>query len=236
MSALTLQAEVVIGGLLVARHRAFHFAVALAFSLFLLAGASDAGAAAIHTMIVAAGSLGAVAGMRLLAPGAPLVSVRRVAATWWVPPAGRLAGAALFLAPVIAAGALGLIWPDEGWGMAVRAAILCWVFAATWAACTLALAPLLGAGSAGAIGLIAVWLGGISPSAVHQLLDGAVYLQRPAVLAWNVLPLGWRAARALSGSAGDWVLLVAWLAGGLVIGAWAASRTSDGGVLREGAA
>jgi len=231
---LTLQAEVFLGGLLVARLRAFRLAVALAFALFLVAGASGTGAAAVYTVIVAAGSVGAVAGMQLLAPGAPIIAARQVATSWWVPPVGRLCGAALFLAPVVAAGALGLVGPDEGWGAAMRAGFVGLLFALTWAACTLALAPLVGAAAAGAVGMLAVWLGGIPPTAVHQLLDGATYLQRPAVLAWNTLPLGWRAARAFAGTAGDWVLLGSWLVAGVVVAAWAATRTPSGAARSRG--
>jgi hypothetical protein len=223
MRALTLRAEVVLGGLLVGRHRTFRLSLALVLALIVVAGSARGGAVSTHTVLVAAGTLGAVAGARLMAPGAPLESVRRVGATWWVPPVGRVTGSALFLAPVVGAGALALVWPAEEWAAAASCAALAWGYGATWAGCALALAPFLGASPAAALGVLAVWLGGIPPSAVHELLQGTAYLQRPAVWLWNVLPLGWRADRALAGSVPDGALLGAWLVVGLVVAGWASS-------------
>lgn len=235
MHGLTLRAEVVLGGLLVVRHRAFRLAVALVLVLLVIAGSASSGAVARSTVLVAGGTLGAVAGARLMAAGAALESVRRAGAHWWVAPIGRLWGASLFLLPVVGAGSFALVLPAEGWEVAVRGAALAWGYGITWAACTLALAPMAGASSAAALGVIAVWLGGIPPSAVHELLRGAVYLQRPAVLLWNVLPLGWRAGRALAGSVHDGAVIGAWLLGGIAVAAWAGTRP-QGEVRRWGAA
>lgn len=224
MRGLTLKAEVVLGGLLVGRDRTFRLSLILVLALLLLAGASAGGVASTHTLLVAAGTLGAVAGARLLAPGPALESVRRAAAVWWVPPVGHLAGSALFLAPVVGAAVLALVRPAENWVGAARCGVLAWGYGLTWASCSLALAPILGASPAAALGVLAVWLGGMPPSAVHELLRGAAVLQSPAVLLWNVLPLGWRAHRALSGNVMDAAVLATWVLAGIGMAAWAGSR------------
>ena len=234
MHRLTLRAEAVLGGLLVARHQTFRLAVVLALTLVVIAGSARSGVVARNAVLVVGGTVGAVAGARLMAPGAALDSVRRLGALWWVPSLGRLMGAALFLLPMVGAGALALVVPAEGWGGAVRCAALAWGYGLTWAACALALAPMVGASPAAALGMLAVWMGGIPPSAVHELLRGAAYLQRPTVLLWNVLPLGWRAERALGGSAYDGAVLGAWLLAGITVAAWAGSRP-QGEVRRWGA-
>jgi hypothetical protein len=229
MRALTLRAEIVLGGLLVARHRTFRLAVALVLVLVVVAGSARGDAANTPTVLVTAGTLGAIAGARLLAPGAALASVLRTGAGWWVAPVGRLTGSALLLVPVVGAGVLALVWPAEGWGMAARCGVLAWGYGITWAACTLALSPILGAGPTGALGILAVWLGGIPPSAMHSLLGGSAYLQRPTVLLWNALPLGWRAERALAGSITDCAVLGAWLLLGGVMAGWAGGRVRGDG-------
>lgn len=224
MRGLRLKAEIVMGGLLVGRDRAFRLSLILVLALLLMAGFAAAGTASSHTLLVAAGTLGAVAGARLLAPGPALESVRRAAAAWWMPPVGRLAGSALFLAPVVGAAVLALGLPAEHWVGTVRRGVLAWGYGMTWAACSLALAPILGASPAAALGVLAVWLGGMPPSAVHELLRGAAVLQGPVVLLWNVLPLGWRAHRALAGSGMDAAVLGTWVLLGIGIAAWAGGR------------
>jgi hypothetical protein len=101
-------------------------------------------------------------------------------------------------------------------------ALLATLFLGAWMAVVAGAAPLLGEAAAGVLSVLLVWIGGITPSAVHQLLTGAPYLQRPAVLAWNVLPLGWRVERATAGGAADLVLLGAWVVAGILVAAWGA--------------
>lgn len=224
MHGLTLRAEIMLGGLLVGRHRSFRLTLLLVLALIVVAGSAQGAAASAHTLLVSAGTLGAVAGARLMAPGAALDSVRRVGATWWVPSVGRLAAVAMVLAPLVGVGALALVRPAEDWVGAVRCGALAWGYGVTWAGCVLALAPVLGASPAAALGVLGVWLGGIPPSAVHEVLRGAAYLQRPAVLLWNALPLGWRAHRVLAGSLPDVAVLGIWLALGIAVATWASSR------------
>ena len=225
MSALT--AEVVLGVRLVVRHRSFRLAVALAMALLAAAATSDNAVVARHAVFVAAGTLGAVSGVRLTAPGAALWAIRQAAADWWMPPVGRLIGALAASGPVVVLGGLALAFLSEGWRAPASAALAGLLFLAVWTASASAVAPLLGEAAAGAIALFFVWFGGLTPSAVQRLLAGSAYLQRPAVLVWNALPLGWRVDRALRnfrgfvGSMGDLVVLGSWLLTVLLIAAWA---------------
>jgi hypothetical protein len=189
-----------------------------------------------RTLCVAAGTLGALTGTRLTAPAAALFALRRSAAPWWIPPVGRLLGGLVVSSPVLLIGIGVLVRVGAEPVMVGRSALLASLFLGAWTALAAAVAPVIGEAAAGALCLLLVWLGGIAPSAVHQLLAGAPYLQRPAVLAWNVLPLGWRVERAVAGGAGDPLMLGAWLLAGLLIAAWVTEwvflRDPAGGVAR----
>jgi hypothetical protein len=105
------------------------------------------------------------------------------------------------------------------------------VYGTAITAAALAASPVLGASASGTLALLAVWFGGIPPSAMHDLFDGWIYLQRPIVLLWNTLPLGWRASRWFhQGEFGDALLLGAWIVFGVALGAWGGMRaaSSDG--------
>jgi hypothetical protein len=110
-----------------------------------------------------------------------------------------------------------------------QSALVALLFLSAWMAVAAGAAPLIGEAAAGFLSVLLVWIGGITPSSVQQLLAGAPYLQRPVVLAWNVLPLGWRAERATAGGATDPLLLGAWVVAGILVAAWG----SDWVVLRD---
>jgi hypothetical protein len=219
MQALT--AEVVLGARLVVRHRSFRFAVALALALLAAAATSDSVTVERHAVFVVAGTLGAASGIRLTAPGAALSAIRRAAADWWVPPVGRLLGALAVTAPIVFLGGVTLVSRGSDWRAPAGAVLVALLFLAVWIVVSSAAAPLAGEAGAGAIALLLVWFGGLAPSAVHQLLNGSVYLQRPAVLLWNTLPLGWRVDQAVDGSLVDLLVLCSWLVTGVLVGAWA---------------
>jgi hypothetical protein len=221
-----VKAEVVLGMLLVARHRSGRLVAVFAVTLLAL-GLLDPGSGvtrSLHVLLLIGGSLGAVAGSRLLAPGPALLAARRVAARWWVAPAGRLLGALVLVAPLLALGAA-IQKPPGGMVAVVRLAAIALVQAAALVGLVAGLAPLTGATTAGTLGLVAAWLGGVPPSGIGELLGSWTYARRVAVLLWNVLPLGWRAARwAAGGPVRDPALLIGWIVAGVGLGAWAAAR------------
>jgi len=219
--------------LLVVRHRAVRFAAALAVVVLLLADlghAVDRPGAAEATALVVVGSLGAVAASRLLGSGTALAALRKAAAPWWLSPGIRLTGVALLLTPVVGVATVALAGSGGNGDGAMRFGGVVWVASTACAAGTLALSPFLGASVSGALGLLAVWFGGIPPSAMHEVFGGWTVFQRPVVLLWNTLPLGWRATRWLQhGEAADGLMLGAWILAGIVIGGWGAARA----VLRD---
>ena len=213
----------ILGTLLVVRHRSVRLVSMLAGIVLLLGmlGPEVGVAPTPHWLFLIFGSLIAVAGARLLAPGAALTSARRVAGPWWLAPGGRLLGALILLAPFLSLGAVAGTSGGDAAG-ALRLAGITLLFAAALGGLALALAPLLGATAAGSFSLVGAWLGGIGPSDVHTLLAGWSYVQRPAVLLWNTLPLAWRAERLYwEGATGDLLVLVAWIPVAFALAAWA---------------
>ncbi len=102
-------------------------------------------------------------------------------------------------------------------------------YAVALGALTLALAPLTGATAAGTLGLLAAWLGAIPPSGIQALLAEWPYVQRPAMILWNALPLDWRATRWFRvGALEDPAIFAIWIAVGIVVAAWAAARVYRG--------
>ncbi|UCF41403.1 MAG: hypothetical protein JSW43_03475 [Gemmatimonadota bacterium] len=230
---LALKGEAVLGAQLVVRHRAVRLTALLSLAILVLALAQG-GPGSPHTLFGVGGCLSAVAGSRLLAPGAALAAARRAAGPWWLAPAGRLAGLLLLLAPVLAVGAAALIPSSGGEAAFVPLALAALLQAGALGALTLALAPAVGASASGMLGLTWALLGGLRPSEMLQLLAGWPYAQRVAVTAWNLLPLSWRAARWLrDGTPLDLVLLGSWVVAGTALGAWA-TALEGGGDRRSG--
>ncbi len=221
---LALKGEAVFGMLLVARHRAVRLAGMLALLIMMLAVVQGGGASP-HALFLVGGCLAAVAGSRLMAPGAAVAAARRTAGPWWIAPAGRLAGVVLLLAPVLAVGAAALAASGSERTPFVALAFAAVLQAAALGALTLALAPAFSASVAGTVGLLAALLGGLRPSEVLALFAGWPYAQRVAVTTWNLLPLGWRAARWLRDGVGlDLLVLAGWVVAGVVLAAWAATH------------
>lgn len=229
-TALACKAELVLGMLLIVRHRAMRLTAALAVmgvALAMVGNAAQRPGLAQQTVLLVGGSLGAVAGSRLLAPGAALVAAWRSASPSWLPSVGRLAGAALLVAPAVGLASAALLGPASDWRTALQLAFVGWTYATAIAAVTLAASPFLGASVSGALGLLAVWFGGIPPSAMAELFGHWSYVQRPIVLLWNALPLGWRASRWLHrAELVDALVLGTWIVLGIVLGAWGAVRVA----------
>ncbi len=229
-AALAVKAELVLGMLLIVRHRTVRLTAALAvmgIALGMVGNAAERPGLAQQTVLLVGGSLGAVAGSRLLAPGAALAAAWRLGSPWWLPSAGRLMGAALLIAPAVGVASAALVGPASSWEAALQLGFVGWFYAMAIAAVTLAASPFLGASVSGALGLLAVWFGGIPPSAMYEIFGDWTYVQRPIVLLWNALPLGWRADRWLhQAEIGDALLLGAWIVLGIVLGAWGAMRVA----------
>lgn len=224
---LKLKAEVVLAVQLVSRHRATRLAVLLVLMLIAAVAAGDGSGVAgrIRVVLVAAGTLGAVAGSRLLAPGGALAAARMSAGDWWLAPAGRLLGAVCIVAPVCFVGVVALLAPHAPLITHLGVGAVATVYAAGVTAVTAALAPAWGASAAAALGFFGAWLGPVPPSDVYALFAPVPLLQHPLVLGWNVLPLPWRAARWIeNGTAGDGLLLIGWIALGILAAAWSTSR------------
>ena len=179
----------------------------------------------IRVVLVAAGTLSAVAGSRLLAPGGALTAAQMSAAAWWLAPAGRLLGAACVVVPLTLTSILVLLAPRAPLTAHVGVAAVAGVYVASVIALSAALAPAVGASAAAAFGLAGAWLGPMPPSDIYTLFEPVPLLQHPLVLAWNVLPLPWRAARWIAcGNASDALLLIGWVILGIFAAAWTAPR------------
>ncbi len=221
-----LQAEVRFAWHATVRGRAYRMVVLLA-SLALLTAMANGGISGTH-VVLAAGLLGAVGGAILLAPGPALEAVRSTAPPWWVPPVGRLLGAAAAALPVLLPAVAATAVQGGAWSQVVLVAAAALSFLLASAACGMVLGPFVGESAAGALGFVAVWLGGLPPSVVHDLLAGVPYLQRPAVLGWNTLPLAWRARGVLAGTGRDLLVLCCWTGACVVLAAWAVGRVGSG--------
>ena len=198
---LAAKAEIVLGALLVIRHRTPRLTALLVLAVvasgFLTRGGPGGPAHSRWVVFVVAGSLVAVSASRLLAPGAALAAGYRVAASWWLVPSARLVGALFVTFPLVAGAALVLGQPVGAEFSAGDLISVTGLYAATLAALVLALTPAVGASAAAAIGFMAAWFGMLPPSAVSNAFERWPIVQRALVLAWNSLPLGWRAMRWL---------------------------------------
>ena len=221
---LAFRAEVTLAAQLVTRHRVPRLVLLLAAILVaaMLGNASAPDSTRQATVLLIAGSLGAVAGSRLLAYGGPLAAAR-LAGSGVIPPVGRLLGAMLLAGPILLAVSIATV---SAAGPVASTVLIAATYAAVTAALTMALAPVVGASGAAALGFMSALGGGARPSQVGALLAGWPFLRTPAVLFWNALPLPWRAARWLAGGPGfaDPAVFLFWLAIGLATSAWAVER------------
>lgn len=223
---MALKAEVLLAIQLITRHRAPRLVLLLVASLvfvFLSGGPEAADVAGRQrSLLLISGSLGAVAGSRLLARGGPLGSARFVATSSIVPALGRLAGSLLLTGPVLFAVSLTLLPGGALLAQTMTAALL---LGAVSSAVTMALAPAVGASSAATLGFVAALFGSTPPSAVAVLLESLPPARTLAVILWNTLPLSWRPARWLAGGpALDPWFLAAWLLAAVWLAALAIER------------
>ncbi|MFC1640131.1 hypothetical protein ACFL3B_05145 [Gemmatimonadota bacterium] len=219
---LRARAEIVIGVHMVVRNRTVRLAFLLSLTMVVLSllerygqtGSADQQA----TVFLIAGSLAAVVGSRLLAPGGALAASRQVAARFWVVPFGRLTGGVLVVLPVITVAAFSLRTTDVD---PLRLNITAAVFAAAVASAVLSLAPAIGGSAAAVAGFVAVWAGVVPPADVNALFERWPFLQRVLALVWNLFPLQWRASRMVDRL--HWIdplVLVGWIVIGVVFTGW----------------
>ena len=221
---LSAKAEAVLGSLLVIRNRTAHLACGLMFAVLVLLSVQGPERLPVAhrpiAVLTIAGTLAAVAGSRLLAPGAALAAARQVAASWWVVPVGRFTGALLVvlpcaLLPVLVLDPLGASPVAFGASMAV--------YAASTTAFTCFLAPLIGSSASLTTGLAMVLFGAI-PTQHWPFLGGFLRLPR------DVLPLQWRACEMLTGAGvTNLTVFVAWILIAVVASGWSTTAVWDVG-------
>ena len=219
---LGAKAEMVVGVFLVARHRTVRLACVLALTMVVLSLVQNLGrtprAYQPGTVFLIAGTLAAVAGSRLLAPGGALAASRQVAALFWLVPFGRLTGALLVVLPVVTVAAFFVGTAESGHFQLILAAA---IYAAAVASGVLALAPATGASAAAAAGFVAVWVGSVHPFDLRAMFENWPFLQRALVLMWHLLPFQWRAVRLLETFKGvDALVLIGWIVLGVVLAGW----------------
>jgi hypothetical protein len=221
---------VTLGLLLVIRHRAFRLTMLLVLAITVIAavGVRDRGASNVpSTVLVAGGSLIAVAASRVLAPGPALAGARWVAAPGWLVPTGRLAGALIVVVPATVATVMAMSVPASHAVDLVRVTMVATLYVSALGALTVMLTPIVGSSGAATCGFVAAWLGGVPPSAIVSALATWSYGQRPVVWLWNSLPLMWRAERWLTeGQIADGVVLAAWIVLGVTGAAWAVAASA----------
>ena len=217
--AAQLKSEMVLAVQLAARHRTVRLTALLG-----LAGLVAARSAhdPLPALLLVACGIGATAASRPLAPGAAFHLARRAAAHPVITATGRLGGVALLLLGATAA-ALPVAGAGELASVAWRQVAVAVLAGVAVAAPVLALSPVAGASGAGGLGLLIAVLGQVPPSGVHAGLAGWPALRAGAVLAWNVLPMPWRAERWVVGAPGavtDVAVLVGWILVGVATAAW----------------
>ena len=221
---LALKSDVVLATQLVARQRALRLAVLLALMIVAISllerGGSERSSADPTIVLLVGGILGAVAGARPLAPGAPLASAYWAAAPWWLVPVARLTGILLVILPVGAVGVVALSGGTDGRQIA-RVWVVTVVYSASVTSVMLMLTPALGSSAASAIGFLTAWMGTVPPSVIDSLLGRWPSVNSLAVTLWNSLPLNWRAARWVTdGNWSDLMILIGWLWAGIAGSAW----------------
>jgi len=210
---LGAKAEVVLGFLLLVRHRTVRLVCAVTLALAALSLLPNLGLTSgkhqPETMLFVAGSLAAVAGSRLLAPGGALAASRQVAERCWLAPLGRLVGALFLVVPVVSIVAFSLNAVEYG---PVRMSIVTAVYVAAVASGAMALAPAMGATAATVAAMIVVWSGVVPASDLHRMLVNWPLLHRALVGSWYLFPLHWRACRLLdTGNLLDALVLSGWI-------------------------
>lgn len=224
---LAIKAQAVFAVLVTVRHRTVRLALVLSGVVMV----SDAiqrragSAPAVGTLFVVAGWLAAVAASRLLAPGAALEAAWRSSGRWWLAPAGRLVGLLTLVVPVTWAAAILLATEWGAWAPLLSACAGAALYAAALGAFVLALPPAVGATAAGALGVTLAVFGMVPPSEVARLTDAWPLVQRPVVLLWNWLPLGWRATHWMRyGGAHHVGALLLWIGAGVALASWTTAR------------
>jgi hypothetical protein len=222
---LAAKAEVVLGAHLVMRHRTPRLAALLllvvVLSTILRSPATDVTERGSWNLMLVCGTLAAVAGSRVMAPGAALSAAYHVAAQWWLVPGGRLAGALLVALPIVGVTAVA-VGPSQGHGGEATSVLLAsCLYTGAVASTVMAATPVTGSSAAATIGLLMAWFGGLRPSAVYLTLEAVPFIQRPLVFLWNVMPLNWRAVRWIEhGISADGLVLGSWLLAGLCAAGW----------------
>ena len=227
---LRAKAEMVFGALLVVRNRTVQLACLLSLIVVVLSLMDTLGRNSRTdqqaTVLLIAGTIAAVVGSRLLAPGGALAASRQVAARFWLVPFGRLAGGVLVVLPVVAVAAFSLRSAEAG---PVQLSIIAAVYAAAIASAVLTLAPAAGGSASAVVGCVSVWVGVVPPAEVQAVLEKWPLLQRPLVLIWHLLPLQWRAGRLLDSLSWiDALVLISWIVIGVVFAGWVTTPVRSG--------
>jgi hypothetical protein len=222
---LSAKAEVVLGVHLVMRHRTPRLAALLllvvVLSTVLRNPATEGTVRGPSNLLLICGTLAAVAGSRLLAPGAALSAAYRVAAQWWLVPTGRTVGALIVVLPVVAVATMAVGPSPVPRTDAIRVVMASGLYSGAMVATAMAAAPVVGSSAAAGGGMLMAWLGGLRPSAIYLALEQVQFAQRPLVLLWNILPLNWRAVRWIQdGVSADGVVLAGWFLAGVCVAAW----------------
>lgn len=221
---LAAKAEIVLGALLVMRHRVVRVVAVLALVTVLVSSVQyrDPIPLTDHlsgTTFIIAGALAAVAGSRALAPGPALAASRHVAAQWWLIPYGRLAGTLLLLLPAVNVAAFCLRAGTAGSSATLMAVT---VYSTSIAALVLSIAPAIGGSAASLAGLFTVLLGSISNLGIEPAVVDRSFLSAVFHASTKIFPTPVMAAN-LVGAQGvvELLVLVGWVGGGVLAAGWA---------------
>ena len=232
---LGLKAEMVLGAYLVLRNRSVRLAAALALVVAVLALTRHLGNTTFgppqNTVFLIAGTLAALSGARLLAPGPALAASRRVAAVWWLIPFGRLSGAMVVVVPVSIAAALSLGLASAGVHWATLGVT---AYSTATAALVLFLSPVVGASAASAIGVATVWVGMVHTDSMNAIHGQWPFVRIPAGVLSRVLPLPWRAQMVVElHSVSALLLFLGWTVVGVAAAGLVAGTFRSFGLLRS---
>lgn len=221
---LAVKAEIVMGALLVLRHRAVRLVAVLALATVLVSSVQDQGPMPrtdhmSGTIFIVAGWLAAVAGSRALAPGPALAASRHVAAQWWLIPYGRLAGTLVLLLPAVNVAALCLRAGGSADSFATLLAVT--VYSTSIAALVLAIAPALGGSAASLAGIFIVLLGSIGHFGIEPALVDRSFLAAILHTSSRIFPTPAMAANLVAAhGVVDLLVLMGWVGGGVLAAGW----------------
>ncbi len=222
---IAAKAEVLLGTLLTARNRAVRLVCILAMTLGGVLSVQDVERIpAAHrplTVFLIAGTLAAVAGARLFAPGGALAALRQVGAAWWLAPVGRLTGALLVVMPVVAVAvvAIKVVGADP---LLLGASVT--IYAAAVASFSFSLAIFVGSSTAVTATLVLVWVGAVPAAAPNTWFEQWTVVRAAWSVFWNTVPLPWRAGQLLRvGSPVDALVLAGWVVAGILLVGWAST-------------